>query len=399
MPASALFALVAAAPVPAQTQGPDAKVEVLEKVDPYTKGEKEALEKAGYVSLGPFEWCEGMRTDDVQETLGAGTVLWIETAHFKLGSTLVSYSFNNDRLEQKALEGEFARLKTKLARWQPPHNKLDPWMRAHLYAQRLEDVYAEFTAEFGFAPVVGGKKGPAAAAEKSADPSGLEPPQKFRVLLLDKTSSLGRYFKSAADREAKPFDRFPLAGGSMFLGVSEEGLRQQGYDLDAAMHCVIASEATRNFVDGFCNSWFTCPVWLEYGLAHVAARRVDERFTPTAVAKGRVAEVDDWKWEPRVKGLVQNNAAPSWTDMLGWGKWEDMKAQSHLVAWSRVAWLLKRKPSELKVFLVGMVRPPGDRPEEDHSRIGKEQQAAAAKAAFGKTFEELDAQWKKSVVR
>jgi hypothetical protein len=85
--------------------------------------------------------------------------------------------------------------------------------------------------------------------------------------------------------------------------------------------------------------------------------------------------------------------------MLAWEKWEDMKTQGHLVAWSRVSWLLKRKPAELKTFLIGIVKPPPDRAADDRSRISKEQQAAAAKAAFGKTFEELDAQWKKSAVR
>jgi Xaa-Pro aminopeptidase len=76
-----------------------------------------------------------------------------------------------------------------------------------------------------------------------------------------------------------------------------------------------------------------------------------------------------------------------------------MKNQGHLIAWSRVSWLLKRKPAELRTFLIGIVKPPPDRSEDDHSRIPKEQQAAAAKAAFGKSFEELDAQWKKFVAR
>ena len=99
----------------------------------------------------------------------------------------------------------------------------------------------------------------------------------------------------------------------------------------------------------------------------------------------------------RVKGLVQNGAAPTWREMLGWEKWEDIKTQGHLVAWSRVNWLIKRKPAELQKFLLGIARPPADRSEEDRSRASKEQQVAAAKDAFGKTYEELDAQWKKAI--
>src|SRR5215831_10959826 len=128
LPAWALAcALVAgAATAPPQSQGQDSKEEVLEKVDPYTRGEKEALEKAGYASLGPFEWAEGLRTDDVKETLGAGEVLWVETAHFKIGSTLQSYRYHNDNKEEKALDAELARLKPRLEHYQPPKNKIDP---------------------------------------------------------------------------------------------------------------------------------------------------------------------------------------------------------------------------------------------------------------------------------
>jgi hypothetical protein len=390
------FALALLVPcASAQTQGQDGKEEVLEKIDPYTHGEREALDKAGYVSEGPFEWSEGVRTDEVAETLGAGTVLWIETAHFKIGSTLASYKLHNDTREEKALDDQLARLKPRLQWYQPPRNRLDPWMRTHLLAQRLENVYADFTAEFGFAGGEARTKKPSAEAA----PDTIVPPKKFTVLLTEKTSSLGRYLKRYTDRESRSYDRCPLPGGSMFLGVSAEGLRTQGFDLEVAFHCVVAAEVTRNLVDGFANSWFTCPYWLEYGLAHVAARKVDERFVPSAIVSARANDEDAWKWEPRVRGLVQNGVAPAWTDTLAWEKWEDMKTPGHLVSWSRVSWLLKRKPDELRTFLIGMVKPPADRAEEDHGRIGKAQQIAAARAAFGKTFEELDAQWRKAVLR
>jgi hypothetical protein len=377
-----------------QSQGQDAKEEVLEKLDPYTRGEKEALEKAGYVSLGPFEWAEGLRTDDVKETLGAGEVLWVETAHFKVGSTLQSYRFHNDNREEKAIDAELARLKPKLERYQPPKNKIDPWLRLHLYAQRLEEIYSDFTAQFGFSENEGtARKG----APKPGDPAHPAPPQKLRVLLMEKTSSLARFVKRCTDRDAEAWDRFLLPGGSMCFGVSSEAVRNQGTDLDAALRCVVADEVTRCLIDGFAGSSFTCPLWFEYGLAHVAARRVDERFVPNAGGAMKIGDDDSAKWEARVRGLVQNGAAPTWREMVAWQKWDEIKTQGHLVVWSRVAWLLKRKPAELQTFLLGIARPPPDRAEDDHSRISKEQQNAAVKAAFGKSFEDLDAQWKRVV--
>lgn len=365
----------------ARAQATGGKPEILEKVDPYTRGDTAALGKAGYVAFAPFEWDAGVRTGEVEETLGAGTVLWVETGHFKIGSTLESYALHADTREEKALAAELSRLRPKLARYQTPRNRIDPWMRLHLYAQRLEEAHAAFAGRFGFTP---------------AESAGMPKP---RVLLLERTSSLGRYAKRYLDREPRSWDRTTLPGGAPLLCVSAEGVRTDGFELDAGLHCVVASAITRSLVDGFGGSPFTCPIWLEYGLAHVAAREVDERFTPTAVAKGRVVDEDDWKWEERVRGLVQNKADQSWPEMLAWEKWEDMQAQSHLVAWSRVAWLLEQKPAELKVFLSRIVKPPADRDPEDRSRVSKEQQIEAAQAAFGKSYEELDRLWKKSVLR
>jgi len=122
----------------AQTQGQDAKEEAFDKVDPYTRGDPKAMERSGYVvSYGPFAWAEGVRTTDVAEAIGGGDVLWLETPHFKIGSTLASYHLHNDVREQKALEAEFTRLKSKLSGFGQVHNRLDPWLRFHLFALRL----------------------------------------------------------------------------------------------------------------------------------------------------------------------------------------------------------------------------------------------------------------------
>ena len=385
----------------ARGQGSSTKPEVLEPVDPYTRGEPKALERAGYVTLAPVEWAEGIRAAEVKETLGGIEILWIETPHFRLGSTLETYKSPSDPKEDDQLAAELARLKRKLARYKEPHNKIDPWMRAHLYAQRLEDVYAAFEKSFGLSasdfPDADGRK-PAEGPKLGVGPYlGME--RKFTVLLLEKTSSLARFAKRYADREERPWDRFPLPGGSMFLGVSAEGLKQFGFTLDVAMHALVASELTHNFVNGFRSSWSASPLWLECGLAHAASRKVDERFVPSAMAAPSQDDPDAWKWEPRVRGLVENDVEKPWKDMLGWKSWEEIKTQGHLVAWSRAAWLLEKDPAALKTFLVAETEP---LPEEgaDHPVPATiERENKACQAAFGKSFEALDAEWRKYVQR
>lgn len=377
------------------------KLEAFEAVDPYTRGEAKALDRAGYVTLAPVEWAKGIRAAEVKETLGGIDILWIETAHFRIGSTLESYKSLSDPREDDKVEAELGRLKRKLARFKDPRNKFDPWMRAHLYAQRLEEAYADFEKSFGLSaadfPDTDGRK-PSEGPKMGVGPYlGME--RKFTVLLLEKTSSLARFSKRYADREERPWDRFPLPGGSMFLGVSAEGLKQFGFTLDAAMHCLVVSEATHNFVNGFRESWSASPLWLECGLAHAAARRVDERFVPSAMAAPSTDDPDAWKWEPRVRGLVENDVAKSWLAMLDWKAWDDIKTQGHLVAWSRASWLLQREPAALKTFLIELTEP---LPEAEGDALKKailEREEKGCQAAFGKSLEVLDAEWKKYVQR
>ena len=388
-------------PESARGQGSSTKPEVLEPLDPYTRGEAKALERAGYVTLAPVEWAEGIRTAQVKETLGGIEILWIETPHFRLGSTLETYKSPSDAKEDDRLEAEFARLKRKLARFKEPHNKIDPWMRAHLYAQRLEDVYADFEKSFGLSPGdfpdADGRK-PSEGPKLGAGPYfGME--RKFTVLLLEKTSSLARFSRRYADREERAWDRYPLPGGSMFLGVSAEGLKSFGFTLDSAMHAIVASEVTHNFVNGFRNSWSASPLWLECGLAHVAARKVDERFVPSAMAAPSQDAPESWKWEPRVRGLVENDVEKPWLDMLGWKSWEEIKTQGHLVAWSRVSWLLEKDPAVLKSFLVAETEALPEVEGDALRQAAIEREKKACQAAFGKSPEALDAEWRKYVQR
>lgn len=374
------------------------KPESFEAVDPYTRGEAKAIEKAGYVSLAPIEWAQGIRVEDVKETLGGIDVLWIETPHFKIASTLESYKCPSDPDEDDKLAAELGRLKKKLARYKDARNKLDPWMRAHLYAQRLEELYASFEKSFGLAPADFPDPEARTAAEGRLGKGpylGLE--RKFTVLLAEKTSTVARFAKRYADREERPWDRFSLPGGSMFLGVSAEGLKSFGFPLDASLHCVVASEVTHNFVNGFQSSWSASPLWLECGLAHAAARAVDARFVPSIQGAPNPDDPDAWKWEPRVRGLVENGVAIPWAETLAWKTWDDVKVQGHLVAWSRASWLLERPPAELKTFLLAVTEPLPELEGDALLNAAVEREGNACVKAFGKPLTAMEAEWKKHV--
>src|SRR5262245_36088325 len=106
---TSLFALafLAVAPfVAAQSPSSQDKEEDVERVDPYTRGNEAALAKLGYVQFGPFVFFDEVRTESVEEALGGVHVLWVETAHFKIGVCLRTYRQDGDPAEDKKLEEE-----------------------------------------------------------------------------------------------------------------------------------------------------------------------------------------------------------------------------------------------------------------------------------------------------
>ena len=392
-----------------QSREEEGRDEVFDRVDPYTRGESRALDRAGYISLGPFPLAEGIKTSDVEETLGAGRVLWVETAHFKLGSTLRSYKLRGDAREEKTLKAELDRLVKRMDKTVLPQGKLDPWLRLHLYAQRLEDQYADFCARFGvkdadFAepkPGIGASPSvPAAAGEPGYMGEGpfLGQELKFTVLITEKSSSLARFVSRWIKRDSDTI-RDCLPGGSMFFGTAAQTWKDYGYDLDATLHCVVADGLSHNLVDGFRKSWCALPVWFSEGLAYWYAREADPRFP--VYAKGALRKVDDdsWIWEPRVHGLVQNQSVLAWKDMMAWHRREDIHPQEHMIAWSRVSWILSMKSTSLHEFLMGVTDSALVVPEEDRAKVCLEKESKAIASAFKMSPQELDQGWRRYVLR
>lgn len=390
----AILFLCVSSPRGAAQKQEDSRDEVFEKVDPYTGGTTAGIERAGYVSLGPFPWCEGVRTEDIEEVVGR-RMLWVETAHFKIGSTLATYRDKSDKKEDKQLAAELERLKTRFPAATMPRAKIDPWLRLHLYAQRLEDVHAWFVQTFKV-----DEKAFAAPPDRWQPPMGDGPwlgqPLKFTVLLFEKQASQGRYVSRWLKREAPASLRERLPGGTLCLVTNAEVLRGFGFELDAALHCSVAADVTLNLVDGFRNS-FAAPFWFKQGLAHVASRRIDERWT--VFAKGTIREKpDSWKWEPRVYGLVTNGFVPSWKTMAGWTRWEDLDAAAHMTCWSRVSWLLSIEGADVHGYLMELTTPvPANIGAAERDAIVVQRQDPALAKAFGKVGAEMDTAWREHV--
>lgn len=390
----ALTALASAAPARAQ----DTSLEEFTQLDPYTKGQPELMKLLGIVSFEPIAWAGTHRSPDVKAALGGTEVIFIETEHFRFGSTLESYKFGEDREDKLWLNAELAEFKKRLPKFKPP-TKLDPWLRAHLWALRLEAWYAEFTQSFGLTPE---DFTDLEKRKERGEPMGKGPylgqAGKFTVLLTEKRSSLGRYLKQFTGLEAEYSYRYKFED-SYFLGSNIETLKDSERGFEIAFAAGVAASLAANFVDAMRDSHGVAPEWLRYGLAHSAARRIDGRFNQwSAGGDPLTADDDSWKWAPRVLGLVKNEVALPWSEMLSWNKLDDIKPRDHMIAWSRVEWLLEARKDKLRELLLALTKPLDDwGPKRDELRLA--QQTKALLDVLGADAATLDAQWRAWVVK
>ncbi len=374
--------------------------EKFEPVDPYTRGNDAALAAAGYRSLGPFVVFSGRTTSEITQDLGGIGLIWIETPHFKLGSSLGTYKLKGDSEEKRRLTLECKRLKARLPTVKPPTKEVDPWLRAHLYAQRLEELYAEFLLSTGFADA----DFPPAAKRTgdSADKMGRGPylgqPEKFVVLLAAKRSTLGRFTQWAfRDRQDYIVRRW-IDGGGMFVGVSAESLKPHTEGLDVAIWCYASNLLVHVFLEGFRDASYCVPAWWVQGMGHSFSRRIDPRWN---IQGGDVENAQrlekHYVWAPRVRALVENGACSSWQEMMAYPAGEEIPSHEQMVVWSRAEFVLGLGPECVRAWILALTE--GGNPAlqraspEDGARILLERQALANTSALGMDAATLEREW------
>ena len=128
--------------------------------------------------------------------------------------------------------------------------------------------------------------------------------------------------------------------------------------------------------------------------------KIDKRWPAAAGQKEAEARrEDDWRWEPRVYGLVKNEFFDSTEEMFRWDGYTDMGKRDHMIAWSKVEYLMTAAEGDLKGWLDTLVSKPRERDEDPEARTAAlaELQRKALLAYFELTPEGLDEAWAKWV--
>ena len=383
-----LSCLLATVPVRAQEKPPapgttkdDEDVLKAGVKDPYTNLDPALMAAAGVVAYGPFPWADFKTTANVDTVLGEKRILWMETAHFRIGLSLKSAPIPEEQQKRKALLEEIKQLRKKLPKVQEKPRKLDPWLRLHLYAQRLEACYADFHALIGTTD-----KDFPARGNNPREGAYLGMPDKFLVLLFQKKSDMARYMdRFCGIKEDTSMRWYHDKTHQMLAALAAESL--EGFD-EAGLHGHVVYAVMHNLLNGYNGFYYQLPLWLDEGLAHWYSRKVpSDTINVQILDSEAVAEDKQNDWPVKVRRRAQHvGAFFPFEVMAKWEKFAELGFHAHSQSWSRVDYLMQTDREK-----VGMlVRKLKDLPPPTNGVKAPAEVAAVAQRLLAELFE-LDA--------
>ena len=384
-----LFA--AAGTAPAQSKRDREEREILETpTDPHTKADPERMKLAGVVAYAPFGWSPQHRTVDIDRVLGERRVLWMETEHFVIGSLMLGCSLPEKSEERKQIHAELQALRKKLPKLAKRPRRLDPWLRLHLYAQRAENLYAEFAEMVGFEEADG--------SLGKAPPSGpyLGMTNKFQVLLCQKKSDLARYLDRFLGVRADHAYRYYLYETQQMMFASALDIAENDID-ESAFHGHFIYMMANNLVSGYRQYNNSVPYWLAEGLSHWFSRRVATDFINVEAGDDEAVNQDDQhEWHKKIRARAKHDGATLlFSKMCEWRRWEDLNYQAHIQSWSRVDFLMSQGPERVGALLsrIKDLPMPPDSSGVDHDVVSAVQKQALMEL-FELDDEGFDTRWR-----
>ena len=317
---------------------------------PYCEGDPARMAAAGVVSHGGFEFAKGT-TKSVDEDLAGFEVFWIETRHHEIGLELAPYKISAK--EREDLDAELAELRTVLPAIPEKLRSIDPWLRAHLYAARMERLYA-WTLE------TLGKTEEAFPAEASDtfDPAkgyfGLGPhlgmKDKYEVLVLTSKANCNRWLRETFGILTQNAQRWHVTDRGTLMVITH--LDQGSLRVDEALHGHLVFNQVQNFLNGYKHFSYEKPIWLLQGIAHWAERQVSTKYNTFDGGEGAAAETTRKEnWEPPTRKLVAADESASLGALIRMKSHGELDLDRHFTTWSMVDYLQREHPGAIGKML------------------------------------------------
>ncbi|MEZ6037453.1 MAG: hypothetical protein R3F29_08235 [Planctomycetota bacterium] len=394
----ATFALTTAMLATDLVAGPQQFVaaEAVARRDPYLGGGALALDAAGYVGRGPFEFGTNHASSDIAELLPDEPLLWLETAHSRVGCALPAVAVAGSRQWQEHLRAELTVLAGKLPGVDPKTRTLDPFLRAHLCAQRLEVLYADVLqllgrdeAEFPSPP----GHDPRRPEQFLGLGRHLGMPQKFTVLLLQKGANLQRY--TAAHHgwaSADPTTFLDSRVGSLRFVAAGDTAHGIGKD-EEVLATLLTYHVAHALYSGYRSFGHLLPAWLPRGLALRHARQVSTTV-PVMPTRDEAEREHYRQWSKQLAVMRKDWSFAPLAELFDVVDEQRLDQQRSLQSWALVEWLAAERPAQLRAFVHAMKAPFHDRlrfPTNDELLA---RQREALLAAFEVDADGLELLWR-----
>jgi hypothetical protein len=367
--------------------------------DPFTRGgDATFMEAAGYVSMGGFEF--GPAPDTTKETdahLSYIDIRWIETAHFEIGVALPQVKVTVS--EREKVRAELTEMQEYFGDEIDPRTRvLNPWLRAHLYAKRVEEHYADMQKLLGVtdADFKDNREKWNMQSKYMGTGPYLGQRGKYEILLLPSEGAAKTYLRDRLGLTTALSQRWnviPRDSMSIIIHTDQGKLR-----VDESLHGHLVFNLTHNLLNGYKHYSYDLPVWITEGAAHWYERQLNPKFNTFDGSEGAAPDMSSKaKWRPEAKKLVNNGKAPSFPSLIGKRTFADLELPDHFATWSIFDYLVTVHPEFLAVYFDTVSGLKNAEGRDDYASLS-DKQRSVFKDSLGMTYGKFEAAWKEWVL-
>lgn len=316
---------------------------------PYCEGDPGLMKASGIVSHGGFRIAKAT-TGEIDAKFPREPIYWVETEHFEIGMAVDDYRVHAQ--EKDGFREELTELSEVFDNIKIKSRTIDPWLRVHLYALRLERAWDRFLelARVKDSDFPDGERQRLIGEKYMGEGPYLGMRSKFEFLLLPRSDDhiallLEKYgLGSPRSHRVHAVDSGTLG---LMTHLGEPGLRR-----DQALHAHFVFNLAHNMLDGYKHYSYDQPVWVKVGFAHLMGREVSLKFNNFDGSEGSQvlqSRVEDWHGEARK--LVRKGDAPTVARLLGAKIYGELELDDHYVAWSMMDYLTTEYPEGFACLL------------------------------------------------
>jgi len=367
---------------------------------PWCHGDKEMMKVGGIFSHGGFDFAAPpSNTGSVDEFFAGKDVYWIESAHFELGLALGPQKVGPD--EAKRIRAELTELAEFFPEVDTKARVLEPFMRTHIYALRVEKAWKRFlelmcvrdsdfpdgksvwllgTPYWGEGPYVG-QKG------------------KFELLVLptatDQVSFLQAQFGLTMRRTQRwnvTDPQHPDKDRSTLIVTTNLTENELYTDIQLYGHCIF--NLAIQLLDGFKHYSYDTPCWIREGLGHLMEREITPKYNTYDASEGSLGvKVNKENWDVEVKEIITAGKAPRLAELCALKSYAEFDRNDHYACWSMTKFMATTNPEGygcLNKMIHGRKRPDGMPDAEDLAGVMRD----AFTQCFGMSYPQFDEAWR-----